>query len=233
MATAEKKKIVTELGARLSGVKCLYLADFTGLGVAEITELRRQLSDAEVDFIVVKNTLAKRALEDTPYAALAEHLEGPNAFAFSTEDVVSPARVLTDFAKAADRPQIKAGAIEGQVVSIEEIRRIATLPSRDVLLGEIVGYARAPIAGLVYTLNGLLSQFVRTLDAVRAQREQSETAPPEQAAAAEEEMAEEETAVEEGPDEGSVVEDASVEEQVPADEEATPSAEVEKPDPES
>lgn len=220
MATAEKKKIVTELGARLSGVKCLYLADFTGLGVAEITDLRRQLADAEVDFIVVKNTLAKRALEDTPYAALAEHLEGPNAFAFSTEDVVSPARVLTDFAKAADRPQIKAGAIEGQVVSIEEIRRIATLPSRDVLLAEIVGYARAPIAGLVYTLNGLLSQFVRTLDAVRAQREQSETAPANQVVAAEEEIA-------------AVVEDALVEEQVLAHEEETPSAEVEELDPES
>lgn len=228
MATAEKKKIVTELGARLSGVKCLYLADFTGLGVAEITDLRRQLSDAEVDFIVVKNTLAKRALEDTPYAALAEHLEGPNAFAFSTEDVVSPAKVLTDFAKAADRPQIKAGAIEGQVVSIDEIRRIAKLPSRDVLLGEIVGYARAPIAGLVYTLNGLLSQFVRTLDSVRAQREQSEPAPADRAAATEEETTEEE-----GSEEETVIENAPVEEEAPAEEEKTPSAEVEESDPES
>lgn len=228
MATAEKKKIVTELGDRLSGVKCLYLADFTGLRVAEITDLRRQLADADVDFIVVKNTLAKRALEDTPYAALAEHLEGPNAFAFSTDDVVSPAKVLTDFAKAADRPQIKAGAIEGQVVSIEEIRRIAKLPSRDVLLGEIVGYARAPIAGLVYTLNGLLSQFVRTLEAVRAHREQSEPAVAEQAAAVEEETAEEE-----GPEEETAVEDVAAEEEAPAEDEGTPSAEVEEPDPEN
>ncbi|MEJ2151375.1 MAG: 50S ribosomal protein L10 [Gemmatimonadota bacterium] len=228
MATAEKKKIVTELGDRLSGVKCLYLADFTGLGVAEITDLRRQLAEADVDFIVVKNTLAKRALEDTPYAALAEHLEGPNAFAFSTEDVVSPAKVLTDFAKAADRPQIKAGAIEGQVVSIEEIRRIAKLPARNVLLSEVVGYARAPIAGLVYTLNGLLSQFVRTLDAVRAQREQSEPAPAEQTAGVEEETAEEKS-----PEEAIAAEDVAVEEEAPAEEEGTPSAEVEKPDPEN
>lgn len=218
MATAEKKKIVTELGARLSGVKCLYLADFTGLGVAEITDLRRQLSDADVDFMVVKNTLAKRALEDTPYAALADHLEGPNAFAFSTQDVVSPAKVLTDFAKATDRPQIKAGAIEGQVVSIEEIRRIARLPSRDVLLGEVVGYARAPIAGLVYTLNGLLSQFVRTIDAVRGHREQSEPAPPEQTTAAEEDPP---------------VENVPAEEEAPAEEQGTPSAEAEEPDPEN
>jgi large subunit ribosomal protein L10 len=218
MATAEKKKIVTELGARLSGVKCLYLADFTGLDVAEVTDLRRQLSDADVDFVVVKNSLAKRALEDTPYAALAECLEGPNAFAFSTEDVVSPAKVLTDFAKGSDRPQIKAGAIEGQVVSLEEIRRIAKLPPRDVLLGEIVGYARAPIAGLVYALSGLLSQFVRTLDAVRARREQSEPVPSEQTAAAEEETP---------------AEDISAEEEAPADEERTPSTEIEEPDPES
>jgi len=226
MATAEKKKIVTGLGARLSGVKCLYLADFTGLGVTEITDLRRRLSDADVDFVVVKNTLAKRALEDTPYAALAEYLEGPNAFAFSTEDVVSPARVLTDFAKASDRPQIKAGAIEGQVVSLEEIRRIAKLPAREALLGQIVGYARSPIAGLVYTLNGLLSQFVRTMDAVRAQREQSEPAPTEQAATVEEQAA---TVEEQTP-----VEDVAVAEQeVPAEEEGTPPADVEQPDPES
>ncbi|MCK5438897.1 MAG: 50S ribosomal protein L10 [Gemmatimonadetes bacterium] len=219
MATAEKKKIVTGLGARLSGVKCLYLADFTGLGVAEITDLRRRLSEADVEFVVVKNTLAKRALEDTPYAALAEYLEGPNAFAFSTEDVVSPAKVLTDFAKASDRPQIKAGAIEGQVVSLEEIRRIAKLPAREALLGQIVGYARAPIAGLVYTLNGLLSQFVRTMDAMRAQREQSEPAPTEQAATVEEETPVEEVAV--------------AEQEVPAEEEGTPPADVEQPDPES
>jgi large subunit ribosomal protein L10 len=219
MATAEKKKIVTGLGARLNGVKCLYLADFTGLGVAEITDLRRHLSDANVDFVVVKNTLAKRALEDTPYAALAEYLEGPNAFAFSTEDVVSPAKVLTDFAKASDRPQIKAGAIEGQVVSLEEIRRIAKLPGREALLGQIVGYARAPIAGLVYTLNGLLSQFVRTMDAVRAQREQSEPAPTEKAATVEEETPVEDVAM--------------ADQEVPAEEEGSPPADVEEPDPES
>jgi large subunit ribosomal protein L10 len=219
MATAEKKKIVTGLGARLSGVKCLYLADFTGLGVAEITDLRRRLSDADVDFVVVKNTLAKRALEDTPYAELAEYLEGPNAFAFSTEDVVSPANVLTDFAKASDRPQIKAGAIEGQVVSLEEIRRIAKLPAREALLGQIVGYARSPIAGLVYTLNGLLSQFVRTMDAMRIQREQSEPAPTEQAATVEEETPVEDVAV--------------AEQEVPAEEEGTPPADVEQPDLES
>jgi large subunit ribosomal protein L10 len=85
--------------------------------------------------------------------------------------VVTAAKILTDFAKEKDKPRIRAGAIEGRVVSIDEIRRIAELPPRDQLLAQVVGYARAPIAGLVYTLNGLLSKFVRTVDALREQKE--------------------------------------------------------------
>lgn len=181
MPTAEKKKVVEQLEARLGEAKCLYLTDFTGLDVAGVSELRRRLSEANVDYLVVKNTLARLALEKGQYAELVGLLVGPNAFAFSNEDVVAPAKILTEFAKDGDRPQIKAGAIEGSLLSTDEIQRLATLPPRDVLLAEVVGYARAPIAGLVYSLNGLLSQFVRTLDAVRAHRADQE---PEDEAAA-------------------------------------------------
>lgn len=209
MHRGEKEQAVAELNRRVGGAKCLYLTDFTGLDVASMTELRAKLSGADVEYVVVKNTLARRALAETPYAELTEHLVGPNAFAMSTDDVVTAARILTDFAKDTERPKIKAGAIEGRVISLDEIRRIAQLPPREELLAQMVGYARAPIAGLVYTLNGLLSKFVRTLDAVRAQREASGgTAPeevpeavPEEAPEAVSEEAPEAAAPEETPEE--------------------------------
>lgn len=170
MQKALKKEVVADLSDKLGAAKCLYLTDFTGLDVAAITELRRRLTEAQVEYIVVKNTLARRALSGGPYEGLSEHLNGPNAFAMSNDDVVTAAKILTDFAKERDKPQIRAGAIEGRVVSIEEIRRIAELPPRDALLAQLVGYARAPIAGLAYTLGGLLSKFVRTVDALREQK---------------------------------------------------------------
>lgn len=206
MKRSEKAKLVEKLSQRVGEAKCLYLTDFTGLDVASMTELRARLSGAEVEYVVVKNTLARRALEGSSYAELTEHLAGPNAFAMSKSDVVSPAKILTDFAKEREKPAIKAGAIEGRVVSIEEIRRIAELPPREELLAQLVGYARAPMAGLVYTLNGLLSKLVRTLEAVRAQKEaEGEEAPkaeepaPEVVAGAPAE-AQEETMEVEGPE---------------------------------
>lgn len=177
MKRDDKQQVVETLSARLSEAKCLYLTDFTGLDVESMNSLRRRLSAASVEYVVVKNTLARRAIADTPYADLTEHLDGPSAFAMSSEDVVGAARVLTDFAREKDRPRIKAGAIEGKVISLDEIRRIAELPPREVLLAQAVGFARAPIAGLVYTLSGLLSKFVRTVDAVRQQKD-SEGAQP-------------------------------------------------------
>ncbi len=173
MQIAKKHEVVADLSERLGEAKCLYLTDFTGLDVASITELRRRLSEARVEYLVVKNTLARRALAGGPYEGLTEHLSGPNAFALSRDDVVTAAKILTEFARERDKPRIRAGAIEGRVVSIEEIRRIADLPPRDQLLAQVVGYARAPIAGLVYTLSGLLAKFVRTVDAVREKQEAS------------------------------------------------------------
>jgi large subunit ribosomal protein L10 len=171
MQMAQKQEVVADLSAKLSKAKCLYLTDFTGLDVAAITELRRRLTSARVEYVVVKNTLARRALAGGPYEGLAEHLAGPNAFALSDEDVVTAAKILTEFARERERPQIRAGAVEGRVVSIEEIRRIAALPPREQLLAQVVGTMAAPIAGLVYTLSGLLSKFVRTVDAVREQKQ--------------------------------------------------------------
>ena len=171
MQMAQKQEVVADLSAKLSKAKCLYLTDFTGLDVSAITELRRRLTIAGVEYVVVKNTLARRALTGGPYEGLTEHLAGPNAFALSDEDVVTAAKILTEFARERERPQIRAGAVEGRIVSIEEIRRIADLPPREQLLAQVVGTMAAPIAGLVYTLSGLLSKFVRTVDAVREQKQ--------------------------------------------------------------
>lgn len=170
MPTAQKEQTIERLRERLDGAKCLYVTDFTGLDVASMTDLRARLTAARVEYLVVKNTLARRALSEGPFAELAEHMTGPNAFAVSRDDVVAAAKILTDFAKERERPQIKAGVIEGQVISLEEIRRIASLPPREQLLAEVVGHARAPIAGLVFVLHGLLAKFVRTVEAVRVQR---------------------------------------------------------------
>lgn len=178
MQTAEKQRVVEDLSARLGDAKCLYITDFTGLDVAAMTELRRRLSGANVEYVVVKNTLARRALAEGPYASLAGQLTGPNAFALSREEVVSAARILTEFAGESDRPRITAGAIEGEVVSLEEIRRIALLPPREQLLAQLVGAARSPIAGLVYTLHGVLGKFVRTVEAVRLRRDAAGSAAP-------------------------------------------------------
>lgn len=171
MQMAQKQEVVADLSAKLSKAKCLYLTDFTGLDVAAITELRRRLTNARVEYVVVKNTLARRALTGGPYEGLTEHLAGPNAFALSDEDVVTAAKILTEFARERERPQIRAGAVEGRIVSIEEIRRIADLPPREQLLALVLGTMRAPLTGLAFTLGGLLSKFVRTVDAVREQKQ--------------------------------------------------------------
>lgn len=171
MQRVQKEQVVERLGERLEEAKCLYLTDFTGLDVEAMTELRRRLTAASVEYIVVKNTLARRALAGGRYDGLAEHLQGANAFALAGEDVVTAAKILTDFAREREKPRIKGGAIEGKVVSLDEIRRIAELPPREQLLAQVVGGMKAPIAGLAYVLSGLLAKFVRTVDAVREQKQ--------------------------------------------------------------
>ena len=173
---ADKEQELQELTAAFNASDTAILVDYKGLNVPAVTELRRQIRGAKAEYKVVKNTLARRALAGGRYESLAEHLSGPNAFALAREDVVVAAKILTEFARDRDRPQIRAGAIEGRVVSIDEIRRIAELPPRPQLLAQVVGTMRAPVAGLAFALGGLLSKFVRTVDALREQKQKSEGA---------------------------------------------------------
>ncbi|MDG2784698.1 50S ribosomal protein L10, partial [Vibrio parahaemolyticus] len=128
-----KQQVVTEIADKLRASKSTIVVDYRGLTVSEATELRKQLREAGVEFKVYKNSLTRRAAESAEMAELNEFLTGPNAIAFSNEDVVAPAKVLNDFAKDHEALEIKAGVIEGKLVTLDEVKAIATLPSREGL----------------------------------------------------------------------------------------------------
>ena len=153
----EKVEVTAELAERLSKSEVLYLADFTGLNVKNMTELRRRFREAGAGFVVVKNRLALRALEDLDLPDISEHLRGPTGFIFGGDDPVVPAKTLREFAKEfEDRPTLKAGVVEKQLVTAKEIVKLADLPSREVLLAGIAGSLTAATAGIVGVLEGLI-----------------------------------------------------------------------------
>ena len=178
MERVRKQEFIEGLAGKLAGAQCVYVTDFTGLDVERITQLRSKLRASNVEYVVVKNTLARRAIAGTTAEPLEGLLEGPTAFAVGRADVVAAAKVLTDFAKIGDLPRIKGGVVAGRIVSLDEIRRLAALPAREVLLSQMVGSLKSPIQGFVFVLSGLLLKFVRTVDALRAQKAEGEDAPP-------------------------------------------------------
>ena len=154
MAKVElKQPIVDEIKAMLDGAAGAVLVDYRGLTVEQDTQLRKQLREAGVAYKVYKNTLIRRAAEGTDFAALDPHLEGPTALAVSKTDATAPARVLADFAKTADKLELKAGVVEGTYYDEKGIQVIATIPSREVLLGRLLGSMQSPIANFARVLN--------------------------------------------------------------------------------
>jgi len=170
MNRENKSKVVEELAARLERSPNLYLTDFTGLSVKPMTELRRKLREAGVEYTVVKNTLAVRAFESASVSGFDEMLNGPTAVVFAGEEPFSVAKVLAQFQKEHEALTFKAGLVEGKVVDSAEIKRLASLPSRDELMGQVAGAMQAPLQGFVGALSGLLNQFVGAVEALRAQR---------------------------------------------------------------
>ena len=166
----EKQESVTTLTAKLKQSPSLYLTDFTGLNVARITDLRRRLRKAGGEYVVVKNTLARRALGDAKVPGLDEHLAGPTALVLAGSDPVASAKVLTDFAKEFEKPSVKIGLVDGKSVSPEQVKRLAALPSKVELLSQLGGALQAPMAGFVGALNGLLMNMVGALEALKAKR---------------------------------------------------------------
>lgn len=166
MPTSEKVDKVEELTAAMSNAKAIYLADFTGLDVAKVTGLRNKLREAEVGYQVVKNRLAKRAAAEAGISGMDEHLIGPTAIAFTNEDPIAPAKILQDFADEDDTFSIKTGFMDGRVLSPDEIKALAKLPSREELLGKVLGSVQSPMYGLAGVLNGLLRNLVGVVAAI-------------------------------------------------------------------
>ncbi|MDG4657854.1 50S ribosomal protein L10 [Ectobacillus antri] len=157
-AIEAKQVVVAEIAGKLKESKSTIVVDYRGLTVGEATELRKQLREAGIEFKVYKNTLTRRAAEEAEMAELNEYLTGPNAIAFSNEDVVAPAKVLNDFAKKHEALEIKAGIIEGKLVSVEEVKAIAELPSREGLLSMLLSVLQAPIRNLALAAKAVADQ---------------------------------------------------------------------------
>ncbi|WNF23083.1 50S ribosomal protein L10 [Mesobacillus jeotgali] len=153
-----KKQLVDEIAGKLKESKSTIVVDYRGLTVSEVTELRKELREAGVEFKVYKNSMTRRAAEAAELAGLNTSLTGPNAIAFSTEDVVAPAKILNEFAKKHEALEIKAGVVEGNIVTVEEIKALADLPSREGLLSMLLSVLQAPIRNLALAAKAVADQ---------------------------------------------------------------------------
>jgi len=169
----EKEAVVADLHKRFKEAKAAILTDFTGLNVEQITQLRRTLKENAVDYTVVKNTLLRRASQDTEIALLTEHFVGPIAIALAYEDPLAPAKILMEFSKAQPALEIKAGMVTGAVITPKDIQRLASLPSREVLLAKFVWLLKAVPTRLVQTLNNPIQRLVSLMDNVKKAKEKS------------------------------------------------------------
>src|SRR5438552_12839689 len=155
MKRPEKERLVAELKAKLDGANALYYADFTGLTVKRMTDLRRRLRKANVEYVVIKNTLALRAVNES--GLVGERLRGPTGLVVA-RDPVAAAKVITDFAKENDKkPAVKGGLFEGKKIDVAQVTKLASMPSREQMLADLGAGLQSPIAGFVGALNGLLS----------------------------------------------------------------------------
>jgi large subunit ribosomal protein L10 len=220
MLRSEKERVVAELSKRLRDTDTLMVADYRGLTMPEIDELRSRLLEAGARFTVVKNTLTRRAAEEAGTSEVLDLIEGPTAIAFleADGDPVAAAKVLNEAARANDVLVIRGGLLEGTVVGDAEIKRLATLPAADVLRAQLAGAVVAPLTTVVGLFTAPLRDLVGVIDArIRQLEEQGETVPePEAEAAPEEPQADEpaEEATEEQPEEPSAeAEEATADEE--------------------
>ncbi len=157
-AIEKKQQIVADIKEKLTNSKTTVVVDYRGLSVAQVTELRKQLREAGVEFKVYKNTLIRRAAEQADLQELNEWLVGPTALAFSEEDVVAPAKILYDFAKENEDLEIKVGIIEGKVSSVDEVKALASLPSREGLLSMLANVLQAPVRNFALAVKAVAEQ---------------------------------------------------------------------------
>ena len=168
---AEKAATVADLTARLKASSTAVLADYRGMTVGQMRDLRTKLRGGGIEMVVVKNTLARRAAKAAGYEPLSAELVGPIAMLFAVDDVSAPARILNDYIRANRKMVIKGGLLEGQVIKADAVTELADLPSREVLLSRLLGAMQAPLGNLASVLQAPITKFARTLDAVRSQKE--------------------------------------------------------------
>jgi large subunit ribosomal protein L10 len=168
----QKKAVVAEVSAQVAKAQAIVVAEYRGLEVGVMTDLRAKARKSGVYLRVMKNTLVRRAVKDTPFEKLAEKMIGPLVYGISS-DPVATAKVLSDFAKANEHFVIKAGGMPNSVISAKEVTALANMPGREQLLATLLGTLQAPVAKFVQTLNEVPGRFVRTLAAVRDQKEKA------------------------------------------------------------
>ncbi|MFD2043188.1 50S ribosomal protein L10 [Ornithinibacillus salinisoli] len=154
----QKKQVVQEIADKLRESQSTLLVDYRGLDVAEVTQLRKELREAGVEFKVYKNTMARRAAEDVNLGELNELLVGPTAIAFSKEDVVAPAKILNNFAKDHDALEIKAGVIEGKMATLDQIKELADLPNYEGMVSMLLSVLQAPMRNFAYATKAIAEQ---------------------------------------------------------------------------
>lgn len=166
MAKVElKKPIVDEISAHIKDAQSVVLVDYRGLTVEQDTALRKNLREAGVVYKVYKNTFMNFAFKGTQFEGLSEYLEGPNAIAISTEDATAPARILAEFAKTADKLEIKAGVVEGTTYDAKGIATIASIPSREVLISRLLGSLQSPVTNFARVINQIAEKNGGSSDA--------------------------------------------------------------------
>lgn len=166
---------VAEFKERLQGHMLTVAAQYQGITVEQVTELRRRLREANVEFKVYKNTLVKRVLDELNLSGAVAFIEGPTAWAFA-DDPVIPSKIMKEISKEVKTLSMNGGILEGRVVSKAQVEALATLPPREVLLGQVVGTIAMPLRNAVGVLNALPRNLVNVLDQIRKQKEESAAA---------------------------------------------------------
>jgi len=161
----EKSEVISELREKFARAKVAVITGYSGINVEQITDLRRKLSQSKVEYRVVKNTLAKKAVEGTTLEPLKDHFVGPVGIALGYDDIVAPAKVLFEFSKTQNKLELKVGVLDGKLLKQADIKALATMPSLNALRGKIVGLLQAPASRIVGVLQAPGGQLARVLKA--------------------------------------------------------------------
>jgi len=166
MLKLEKIDAVKDIKERLERAKSVFVTDYSGLNVADLTVLRKNLRENSIKYLVAKNTLMKIAAKEAGYENIAEYLNGPTALAFTEDDAAVPAKILYDSYKDKEKPVIKAFVMDKQLFTGSEISKLASLPSRDVLLSQLIVAIESPISSLINTVDSVMQELVSTIEAM-------------------------------------------------------------------